>query len=153
MSAIGPKQTWAVASHMSAFRGKADMTVCGCLLSRSLLGAKRTSLFAAHMSASDPKRTLGGALSRYWFEPLRCPVLSLEGHDEAARIHYAGWRRGGVAPHCAWAAGDAGGRVPQQRITGGICSLCRCVPARPQGNRLRGGSEHHNRIPVGRRPI
>jgi hypothetical protein len=29
MSAIGPKQTWAVALHMSAFGGKADMTVCG----------------------------------------------------------------------------------------------------------------------------
>jgi len=42
---------------MSAFGGKADMTVCGCLLSRSLLGVKRTSHFAAHMSAFDPKRT------------------------------------------------------------------------------------------------
>ena len=31
----------------------------GCPLSRSLLGAKRTSLIALHMSASDPKRTLG----------------------------------------------------------------------------------------------
>src|SRR5215472_5209799 len=28
MSAIGPKQTWADALHMSAFRGKADMTRC-----------------------------------------------------------------------------------------------------------------------------
>jgi hypothetical protein len=28
-SAIGPKQTWASAPHMSAFRGKADMTICG----------------------------------------------------------------------------------------------------------------------------
>jgi hypothetical protein len=27
MSAIGPKRTWAVAPHMSAFRGKADMTL------------------------------------------------------------------------------------------------------------------------------
>jgi len=26
MSAYGPKQTWAVALHMSAFGGKADMT-------------------------------------------------------------------------------------------------------------------------------
>jgi len=25
MSAIGPKQTWASAAHMSAFRGKADI--------------------------------------------------------------------------------------------------------------------------------
>jgi hypothetical protein len=29
MSAIGPKQTWAVALHESAFGGKADMTICG----------------------------------------------------------------------------------------------------------------------------
>src|SRR5215470_6331397 len=42
---------------MSAFGGKADMTVCRCPLSRSLLGVKRTCLFALHMSAFDPKRT------------------------------------------------------------------------------------------------
>ena len=59
MSAIGPKQTWAVALHMSAFGGKADMTIRACLLLRSLLGVKRTSHFAAHMSVSDPKRTSG----------------------------------------------------------------------------------------------
>lgn len=29
MSAIGPKRTSAFAPHMSAFRGKADMTICG----------------------------------------------------------------------------------------------------------------------------
>src|SRR5215510_6407067 len=45
------------AAHMSAFEGKADMTVCGSPLSRSLLGVKRTCLFARHMSAFDPKRT------------------------------------------------------------------------------------------------
>jgi hypothetical protein len=42
MSAFGPKQTWAVAMHMSAFGGKADMAGCGSPLSRSLLGVKRT---------------------------------------------------------------------------------------------------------------
>jgi uncharacterized protein len=40
---------------MSAF-----MQVCGCLLLRSLLGVKRTCLFALHMSAFDPKRTCIG---------------------------------------------------------------------------------------------
>jgi hypothetical protein len=45
---------------MSAFGGKADMTLCGNL--RSLLGVKWTSLFATHMSAFDPKRTWGGRL-------------------------------------------------------------------------------------------
>jgi hypothetical protein len=44
---------------MSAFGGKADMTVYGNPLSRSQLGAKRTCPFALHMSANDPKRTLG----------------------------------------------------------------------------------------------
>ena len=62
MSAFGPKRTSLAAPHMSAFGGKADMTVCGKSLSRSLLGVKRTWLVAAHMSASDPKRTL--ALNR-----------------------------------------------------------------------------------------
>jgi hypothetical protein len=33
------------------------MTICGCPLSRSLLGVKRTSPVAAHMSANDPKQT------------------------------------------------------------------------------------------------
>src|SRR5262249_15437643 len=58
MSAIGPKQTWHGAPHMSAFGGKADMTVCACLLLRSLLGVKQTWTGALHMSAFDPKRTL-----------------------------------------------------------------------------------------------
>src|SRR5262245_4789657 len=47
---------------MSAFRGKADMTVYRSPLSRSLLGVKRTWLVAAHMSAFDPKRTWVGVL-------------------------------------------------------------------------------------------
>ena len=45
------------ALFMSAFRGKADMAFCGNPLLRSLFGVKRTSLFAAQMSAFDPKRT------------------------------------------------------------------------------------------------
>jgi hypothetical protein len=36
---------------MSAFGGKADMTLCGNPLSRSLLGIKRTYPFALQMSA------------------------------------------------------------------------------------------------------
>src|SRR5262245_54109346 len=48
MSAIGPKQTSARALHMSAFGGKADMTLCGRPLLRSLLGVKRTCRLALH---------------------------------------------------------------------------------------------------------
>jgi len=43
---------------MSAFGGRADMTFCGGPLLWSLLGVKRTSLFAMRLSAFDPKRTL-----------------------------------------------------------------------------------------------
>src|SRR6476620_1756033 len=56
MSAFGPKRTFLVAPHISAFGGKADMTIGTCPLSRSLLGVKRTCPFALHMSANDPKR-------------------------------------------------------------------------------------------------
>src|SRR4029453_7733878 len=57
MSAFGPKGTSLAAPHMSAFGGIADMGLCGNPLLRSLLRVKRTSLFAAQMSAFDPKRT------------------------------------------------------------------------------------------------
>src|SRR5262249_9301690 len=66
MSAFGPKLTCVSALHMSAFGGKADMTVCRCPLSRSLSGVKRTSLFAPHMSAFDPKRTSGDQAGKRW---------------------------------------------------------------------------------------
>jgi len=48
---------------MSAFGGKADMAFSGGPLLRSLLGAKRTWVVAAPMSAFDPKRTLGSITS------------------------------------------------------------------------------------------
>src|SRR5262245_31706600 len=57
MSAFCPKRTWTRALHMSAFGGKAYMTIWTCLLLRSLLGVKRTWAGALHMSAFDPKRT------------------------------------------------------------------------------------------------
>ena len=69
MSAFGPKRTSLVAPHMSAFGGKADMTVCGNPLLRSLLGAKRTCLIALHMSANDPKRTWHWSVNRAAFMP------------------------------------------------------------------------------------
>src|SRR5262245_60862426 len=71
---------------MSALGGKVDMTGCGCLLSRSLLGVKRTWAVALHVSAYDPKRTFD--------RPFRAPVKvdtiprpSLGGHNEAARFY------------------------------------------------------------------
>ena len=56
---------------MTAFAGKADMAVGACLLSWSLLGVKRTCLFALHMSAFDPKRTSADLTSLF-----SCPGLS-----------------------------------------------------------------------------
>src|SRR5262245_13065799 len=64
MSLLRVKRTWPSALHMSAFGGKADLTVCRCPLSRSLLGVERTCRFALHMSAYDPKRTSLARLSR-----------------------------------------------------------------------------------------
>jgi hypothetical protein len=49
---------------VSAFGGKVDMTLCGNPLLRSLLGVKRTFLFAVRMSAFDPKRTWHPQLSQ-----------------------------------------------------------------------------------------
>ena len=87
MSAYGPKQTSLVAPHMSAFRGKADMTVCGNPLSRSLLGAKRTCPFALHMSANDPKRTLAVRSVRFTRREYPCGIQSCRGHDKAHDQH------------------------------------------------------------------
>jgi putative ABC transport system substrate-binding protein len=53
---------------MSAFGAKADMTLCGNSLLRSLSRVKRTSLFAARMSAFDPKRTLGNPFQSSGFD-------------------------------------------------------------------------------------
>jgi hypothetical protein len=40
MSAFGPKQTWPRAVHMSAFRGKADMTFYGKFAFAVAIGGK-----------------------------------------------------------------------------------------------------------------
>jgi hypothetical protein len=56
------------------------MTLCGSPLLRSLLGVKRTSLFAAQMSAFDPKRTLVESLA----SPSRASLRNVQASfDEA----------------------------------------------------------------------
>jgi hypothetical protein len=99
-------------SFAMKFRGKADMACCGNPLSRSLLGAKRTCPFALQMSANDPKRALmlqnhlsGCSLSVCSFATIRCPILTVRGDDEAARVHHASQLRGGdLAARCPRAA-------------------------------------------------
>src|SRR5262249_53307279 len=68
---------------MSAFRCKADMTVCGCLLLRSLLGVKRTCSFALHMSAYDPKRT-SSKLSCRSYNTVACERTKARRMDKTA---------------------------------------------------------------------
>src|SRR5262245_18556991 len=84
---------------MSAFRGKADMTVCGNPHSRSLLGVKRTCLVALHESASDPKQTCA-PLPMNEFKRLRWS----RGGDETTRVNIVGSRERGVAARRARAA-------------------------------------------------
>src|SRR5262245_26908984 len=97
---------------MSAFGGKADMTIGTCPRSWSLLGVKRTWAIAPHMSACDPKRT--------WvfvaFSPFQSACLTLydllvrslwrEG-NETARVHHICQCGGGVAACSACAADGA----------------------------------------------
>src|SRR5262245_1943929 len=113
---------------MCAFGGKADMTFCGCPLLRSLLGVKRTSLFAAHMSAFDPKRTLRqfGTFHCSGLSDYAALVLSLEADDEAARIPCASRRCGGrVSIRRARAAAcNAGDRLPRYGVSRSIRASC-----------------------------
>src|SRR5262245_48285390 len=103
---------------MSGFGGKADMTVCGSPLSRSLLGVKRTWARALHMSAFDPKRTLGligisaGSRPNFSFAAGRkvlgfehCARRGLKGAHATAPIHCITRRCGCVAASGACAAG------------------------------------------------
>src|SRR5262245_34193473 len=77
---------------MSGLGGKADMIVCGCLLSRSLSGVKRTCLIAAQMSAFDPKRTWAKLFQVLCFVS---PVRLCGGGHEATRISRCFDRCGG----------------------------------------------------------
>src|SRR5262245_12400225 len=94
------------------------MADCGCLLSRSLLGVKRTCVAALHESAFDPKRTSETASDHPFqyasFSRYNGQSLVSRGGNEAARVHQPYRRRGGVATHspCATAS-DAGYWVSQ----------------------------------------
>src|SRR5215831_1484467 len=124
---------------MSAFGGKADMTFCGCLLLRSLLGVKRTWARAVHMSAFDPKRT------KYLFRP-RVHLLRfgkktiglVGGWFAQARFHQSrGWLGIALAVHRASAAADdASRRISGRRKPGAVWSPLERLPPRPERNGL-----------------
>jgi hypothetical protein len=60
-----------------------------------LLGVKRTSVDLNEMSAYDTKRIWRTAPGTHVCPfPVSCPVLSLGGGDETARVHHHSQRRG-----------------------------------------------------------
>src|SRR5215510_10039346 len=105
----------------------------------SLLGAKRTSLFAAHMSAYDPKRTsedLDGPfqiVEKDWYDA----ALDFGRRDEAARIRRLAWRRGRMAARCACSAK----RACAQRWRATACGCGRpCLSGAPRSVRAGAGA-------------
>jgi hypothetical protein len=86
MSAFGPKQTSATAPHMSAFGGKADMTVCGNPLSRSLLGAKRTCPFAKRTCAPRLLTAPDACTVQHGAVPINLGEAQMQVHELVARF-------------------------------------------------------------------
>ena len=124
MSAIGTKRTWLVALHMSAFGGKADMAFCGKSAFAVAFGCKADMpCFALQMSAFDPKRTSGLAISRslprgkmvgFWHWTSRV----LKGTHATARFHQSYcWLRSCLAARGARAAAcKIGDRISEHGI-------------------------------------
>src|SRR5262249_35342752 len=146
-----PKQTRRIALHMSASGGKADIRKRSCLLSRSLLGAKRTSLFAAHMSAYDPKRT--SPPSRVLGQTATMPSKirkSLAGDQRQENCCIpSGHGVSCVRPICE-GTGTTLNRacVSLRRFRHGVAR--RGIQAMPTRVWLYRGAEHHNRVSMGR---
>src|SRR5262245_10269022 len=121
---------------MSAFGGKADVTIWACPLLRSLLGVKQTWALAPHTSAFDPKRTWDGGLSRWRFEPLRCSVVSLGVGNETARFHHLGGRYSGVAARGVRATAIATNWICSRWVCQSIGAPRDRVSSRLERNRL-----------------
>src|SRR5262249_26370731 len=75
--------------------------------------------------------------------------------DETARVHHAGWRRGGVvAAHGARAAaGNAGGRAPRSDKATLVGGAARSVSPGPERSWLCRGPQRSHRISLGGRPV
>src|SRR5262245_55553413 len=132
---------------MSAFEGKADMAFRESPLSRSLLGVRRTCRFAAQLAAFDPTLTLAvliRPLPARSVEAIRCPVLTLRGCNEAARVHRSIGRRGSVATRRARAATgeNPASRISVLRITR-TCARNRCLSEGVARIRVLRRAEHH----------
>ena len=101
---------------MSAIGGKADMALCVNPLLRSLLGAKRTCLFALQMSAIDPKRTyrdlcFAGARSGTVAGVARRSAGARSGSIAGVAWRSAGARSGSIAGVARRSAGARSGTV------------------------------------------
>src|SRR6516225_11800555 len=94
---------------------------------------------------------LGDSTLVAWYRCLHAPRAggAYDSHHRTAGI--AGCTRrcgGGVAARGAGAAvGNAGDRIPQRRIAGGVCALRSRVSPRIEGSRLRRGAERDDRTP------
>src|SRR5262249_12924306 len=109
---------------MSAFGGKADITICGCLLSQSRLGTKWTCLFALHMSACDPTRTFTAGRDTQ----TNAHKLFATGLGALGLLGYA------VAFGCCFRRRDTRPKptraVPNSRAAGGSGTSDGCVPSK-----------------------
>jgi len=92
---------------MSAFGGKADMTLCGNPLSRSLSGVKRTCFIAAQRSAFDPKQTWPSVVL-WLLNGGKSQKFGVVSHVSQARCRYVR-SRGGFGS-CPWSQ-DRRGRL------------------------------------------
>src|SRR5262245_5254026 len=125
-------------------------------LTCALSVAKRTWLLAAHMSASEPKRTLAYRSTTHLC-PLQCAslgsfrrrVLIIGCRREAARVHHISRRLGGVAARSARAAGDTGRRLYKRRCCSELRATTIGLSQRAERNRLRRWPQRRNRISLG----
>jgi len=122
-------------------------------LHRTCLGVKRTSPFASHMSAFDPKRTL--ALPDHPSVLVRCFFLKHRGDDATTGIHQGCYGISSRVAACRAraAAGHAGGRLSRPHIArrGDRRPRAR-LPSGPAGCGLHRRRERDGRIPLGRQP-
>ena len=130
------------------------MTICACLLLRSLWGIKRTCLLALHMSANDPKRTSTPSGMRARVATMCCPGLG--GGNEEAGIHrFYSLQRGPrvAASRARTASSEAGDRVLERPLPRRYWAGIAGVSQRSGRSRLFRRPERDHRIPLGSRRV
>src|ERR1700730_4499974 len=93
------------------------------------------------------------------FYPPECRAIDITraggGSNEQARpLDLVARRRTCLAtPGCSSEEGDAGDRLPRQRLARPGCTECGRVPPGTERNRLRRGTKRGDRIPLGGGPL